>query len=142
MLHCPADSSKGPGDLRYGQTMAFTTLMLFQIFNVVNARSDERSAFVHLFTNGWLWASIGGVGDSAGARRIRAVPTKRLRYDHAERRRLAPVCGYRKLGPVARELNKLLTRATSRNADGSGQSNLQIGPNRSVPLHNESSDPH
>jgi P-type Ca2+ transporter type 2C len=40
--------------------MAFTTLMLFQIFNVVNARSDERSAFVHLFTNGWLWAAIGG----------------------------------------------------------------------------------
>ena len=25
--------------------MAFTTLMLFQLFNVFNARSDERSAF-------------------------------------------------------------------------------------------------
>jgi P-type Ca2+ transporter type 2C len=48
------------GDLRYGQTMAFTTLMLFQIFNVVNARSDERSAFVHLFTNEWLWMAIAG----------------------------------------------------------------------------------
>ena len=40
--------------------MAFTTLMLFQMFNVVNARSDERSAFVDLFTNRWLWAAIGG----------------------------------------------------------------------------------
>jgi P-type Ca2+ transporter type 2C len=50
----------GAGDLPYAQTMAFTTLMLFQIFNVVNARSDERSAFVHLFTNGWLWAALGG----------------------------------------------------------------------------------
>jgi Ca2+-transporting ATPase len=50
----------GSGDLRYAQTMAFTTLMLFQIFNVPNARSDERSAFVHLFANGWLWAAIGG----------------------------------------------------------------------------------
>jgi Ca2+-transporting ATPase len=39
--------------------MAFTTLMLFQIFNVVNARSDERSAFTRLFTNGWLWAAMG-----------------------------------------------------------------------------------
>jgi Ca2+-transporting ATPase len=48
------------GDLRYGQTMAFTTLMLFQIFNVVNARSDERSAFVHLFTNHWLWIVLSG----------------------------------------------------------------------------------
>src|SRR5688500_12655882 len=51
---------EGTGDLRYAQTMAFTTLMLFQIFNVVNARSDERSAFVHLFTNGWLWLAIAG----------------------------------------------------------------------------------
>ena len=49
----------GTGDLRYGQTMAFTTLMLFQIFNVVNVRSDERSAFVHVFTNGWLWTARG-----------------------------------------------------------------------------------
>jgi len=50
----------GSGDLRYGQTIAFTTLMLFQIVNVVNARSDERSAFTHLFTNAWLWAAIVG----------------------------------------------------------------------------------
>jgi Ca2+-transporting ATPase len=56
----PGGFVEGRGDLAYAQTMAFTTLMLFQIFNVVNARSDEHSAFVHLFTNGWLWAAIGG----------------------------------------------------------------------------------
>ena len=56
----PGGFVDGPGDLRYAQTMAFTTLMLFQIFNVVNARSDEQSAFVHLFTNRWLWAALGG----------------------------------------------------------------------------------
>ena len=50
----------GAGDVRYAQTMAFTTLMLFQMFNVINSRSDERSAFVHLFSNGWLWTAIGG----------------------------------------------------------------------------------
>ena len=50
----------GRGDLRYAQTMAFTTLMLFQMFNVLNARSDRQSAFVHLFTNGWLWAALAG----------------------------------------------------------------------------------
>jgi len=55
----PGGFVAGAGSLRYAQTMAFTTLMLFQIFNVVNARSDERSAFVHLFTNGWLWGAIG-----------------------------------------------------------------------------------
>ncbi len=56
----PGGFVDGTGDLRYAQTMAFTTLMLFQIFNVLNARSDEQSAFVHLFTNGWLWTAIVG----------------------------------------------------------------------------------
>jgi Ca2+-transporting ATPase len=56
----PGGFVAGAGDLRYGQTMAFTTLMLFQIFNVVNARSDERSAFAHLFTNQWLWGALAG----------------------------------------------------------------------------------
>jgi Ca2+-transporting ATPase len=54
----PGGFIAGTGELPYGQTMAFTTLMLFQIFNVVNARSDERSAFAHLFTNHWLWTAI------------------------------------------------------------------------------------
>jgi Ca2+-transporting ATPase len=56
----PGGFVTGSGDLQYAQTMAFTTLMLFQIFNVLNARSDEQSAFVHLVTNRWLWAAIGG----------------------------------------------------------------------------------
>jgi P-type Ca2+ transporter type 2C len=37
---------EGSGSMRYGQTIAFTTLVMFQIFNAFNARSDERSAFV------------------------------------------------------------------------------------------------
>jgi Ca2+-transporting ATPase len=55
----PGGFVEGSGELRYAQTMAFTTLMLFQMFNVLNARSDERSAFVHLFTNHWLWTALG-----------------------------------------------------------------------------------
>jgi Ca2+-transporting ATPase len=54
----PGGLIEGAGTLPYGQTMAFTTLMLFQAFNVLNARSDERSAFVHLFRNGWLWSAL------------------------------------------------------------------------------------
>jgi Ca2+-transporting ATPase len=38
--------------------MAFTTLMLFQLFNVFNARSEEESAFRGLFDNRWLWGSV------------------------------------------------------------------------------------
>ena len=56
----PGGFIEGTGDLPYAQTMAFTTLMLFQMFNVLNARSDWQSAFVHLFTNGWLWAALAG----------------------------------------------------------------------------------
>ncbi|HET9266389.1 MAG TPA: cation-translocating P-type ATPase [Vicinamibacterales bacterium] len=55
----PGGYIEGSGDLPYAQTMAFTTLMLFQIFNVYNARSDARSAFAHLFTNTWLWVAVG-----------------------------------------------------------------------------------
>ncbi len=56
----PGGFVAGSGDLRYAQTMAFTTLMLFEMFNVFNARSDERSAFPLLFTNRWLWLAVGG----------------------------------------------------------------------------------
>jgi Ca2+-transporting ATPase len=38
--------------------MTFTTLMLFQLFNVFNARSDEQSAFRGLFRNRWLWGAV------------------------------------------------------------------------------------
>lgn len=55
----PGGLIEGTGSMRYAQTMAFTTLMLFQIFNVLNARSDERSAFSELFSNSWLWPAIG-----------------------------------------------------------------------------------
>jgi Ca2+-transporting ATPase len=48
----------GGGSLDYARTMAFTTLVFFQLFNVFNARSDERSAFVKPFSNKWLWVAI------------------------------------------------------------------------------------
>jgi len=48
----------GSGTMRYAQTMAFTTLVLFSLFTVFNARSDEQSAFVGLFSNRWLWGAV------------------------------------------------------------------------------------
>ena len=55
----PGGFIHGSGSLTYAQTMTFTTLMIFQLFNVLNARSDVRSAFHGLFHNVWLWAAIG-----------------------------------------------------------------------------------
>ncbi len=55
----PGGFVAGTGDLRYAQSMAFTTLVLFQLFNVLNARSETASAFSHLFANWRLWGAIG-----------------------------------------------------------------------------------
>jgi len=54
----PGGLIAGSGSMRYAQTMAFTTLTVFQLFNVFNARSDEQSAFHGLFQNHWLWGAI------------------------------------------------------------------------------------
>jgi Ca2+-transporting ATPase len=54
----PGGLIEGSGHLRYAQTMAFTTLMMFQIFNVFNSRSDEQSAFHGFFNNRWLWGAV------------------------------------------------------------------------------------
>ena len=43
-------------------TLGFTTFVLFQVFNVFNARVEHGSAFNrHFFDNPMLWASLGGV---------------------------------------------------------------------------------
>ncbi len=47
------------GTMQYAQTMAFTTLVFFQLFNALNARSDELSAFTNLFNNKMLWLALG-----------------------------------------------------------------------------------
>lgn len=54
----PGGFIEGHGNIRYAQTMTFNTMVWFSIFHVFNARSDQRSAFVGLFTNKWLWGSI------------------------------------------------------------------------------------
>lgn len=47
------------GSMHYARTMAFTTLVFFQLFNAFNSRSDELSAFTGLFRNKWLWGAVG-----------------------------------------------------------------------------------
>jgi Ca2+-transporting ATPase len=120
----PGGFIDGTGDLRYGQTMAFTTLMLFQLFNVVNARSDERSAFVHLFANGWLWAAIAG----SLALQVLVVSVPFLQSAFGTTKLSAGdwfLCTTVASSVLwLRELNKLITRATSKNTDGSGRSHL------------------
>ena len=46
-------------DLPTARTAAFSTLVLAQLFNTLNSRSETVSAFSHLFVNKWLWGAIG-----------------------------------------------------------------------------------
>jgi Ca2+-transporting ATPase len=54
--------AKGTGpnvaDETYARTMAFTTLMMFQLFNVYNCRSSWRSGLSGFFENKWLLAAV------------------------------------------------------------------------------------
>ena len=58
-LGLPGGLFEGNLGLPEARTMAFTTLVLAQLFNVFNARSDRVSAVDHAFTNRWLWAAVG-----------------------------------------------------------------------------------
>jgi magnesium-transporting ATPase (P-type) len=51
-------------DEAHARTMAFTTLMMFQLFDVYNCRSRRRSALSGFFENKWL---LGALAFSLGA---------------------------------------------------------------------------
>jgi Ca2+-transporting ATPase len=58
-LYLPGGLIEGSQSLDQARTAGFTVLVLAQLFNCLNARSETTSAFRHFFTNGWLWAAIG-----------------------------------------------------------------------------------
>jgi len=57
-LRLPGGLVGDGGDIDTARTMAFTTLVVAQLFNCFNARSDRVSAFRRLFANRWLWGAI------------------------------------------------------------------------------------
>jgi magnesium-transporting ATPase (P-type) len=57
-LRLPGGLIGDSGNIDEARTMAFTTLVVAQLFNCFNARSDRTSAFHHLFSNRWLWGAI------------------------------------------------------------------------------------
>jgi Cation transporting ATPase, C-terminus len=95
----PGGLVRGSGDLSYARTMAFTTLVLFQLFNDPNARSDERTAFHRLFRNQWLRRAR-AVACAADPGRLRTVLATCVRYRGHRIRRMARVRRGRQLGPV------------------------------------------
>lgn len=57
-FYLPGGLIEGSQSLDQARTAGFTVLVLAQLFNCFNARSETTSAFSHLFTNRWLWAAI------------------------------------------------------------------------------------
>ena len=57
-IYLPGGLIEGTHNLATARTAGFTVLVLAHLFNAFNARSDTTSAFVHPFTNPWLWGAI------------------------------------------------------------------------------------
>ena len=57
-LWLPGGLVDGGETIDVARTAAFTTLVLAQLFNALNARSGTVTAFRRLFANRWLWGAI------------------------------------------------------------------------------------
>jgi magnesium-transporting ATPase (P-type) len=54
----PGGLVEGHDSLAVARTAGFTTLVLAQLFNAFNSRSETTSAFRRMFVNRWLWAAV------------------------------------------------------------------------------------
>jgi magnesium-transporting ATPase (P-type) len=57
-LYLPGGLIEGSRDLDNARTAGFTVLVFAQLFNCFNARSEDTSAFRHMFANPWLWGAV------------------------------------------------------------------------------------
>jgi len=57
-IHLYVPGGPMPASLDTARTAGFTVLVITQLFNTINARSDTQTAFRGFFANGWLWAAI------------------------------------------------------------------------------------
>jgi Ca2+-transporting ATPase len=57
-MFLPGGLIEGQENLTRARTAGFTVLVLAQLFNCFNARSETRSAWHGLFANRWLWATV------------------------------------------------------------------------------------
>jgi calcium-translocating P-type ATPase len=57
-LYLPGGLIEGSRSLDSARTAGFTVLVLAQLFNCLNARSDRTSALRNPFANAWLWGAI------------------------------------------------------------------------------------
>jgi len=57
-MYLPGGLIEGTHDLDNARTAGFTVLVFAQLFNCLNARSEDTTAFRDMFANRWLWGAI------------------------------------------------------------------------------------
>ena len=57
-LYLPGGVVEGSRSLDNARTAGFTVLVLAQLFNCLNARSDRKSALRGALANRWLWSAL------------------------------------------------------------------------------------
>jgi P-type Ca2+ transporter type 2C len=71
-LYLPGGLVEGSQTLDNARTAGFTVLVLAQLFNALNARSETGTAFHRLFANRWLWGAIA----LSAALQVAVVPSR------------------------------------------------------------------
>ncbi|PWF81619.1 haloacid dehalogenase [Kocuria rosea] len=106
----PGGLVPGTGSLEEARTAGFTTLVLAQLFNALNSRSERSSAFHRMFVNPWLWGALG----LAAVLQVLVVhvPVLQTAFGTAalDARQWAVAVGAASLVLWAEELRKLLAR--------------------------------
>jgi P-type Ca2+ transporter type 2C len=112
----PGGLIDGRGDIRYARTLAFNTLVLFQLFAVFSVRSDEASALHGLFANTWLWLSVALAAALQGL--VLYVPAMQKAFGTVplSARDWLLCCAVASVVLVTRELVKAYWRAVDRRA--------------------------
>ncbi len=89
----PGGLIAGSGSVEYARTLAFTTLVLFELYDVFCARSDEETTLHRTLRNGWLVARGRGRTGAAARGRLHPGAAAGVRHGAARRDRLAVLRG-------------------------------------------------
>ena len=135
-LYLPGGMLPGSDSLDTARTAGFTVLVLAQLFNAFNARSETTSAFHRMFANRWLWGAVVLSLGLHGRRRPPAGPQYGLRHGAAAARAVAGLRGDGQHGAVGRRAAQ--GRAACLGTPPGGLRRRRHGPDRSlVPVRSD-----
>ena len=101
-IELPGGLFDGSSSVETARTAAFTVLVLAQLFNCFNSRSERQERVPRPVHEPAPVGSDRVLARAPGARRARRVPQRRLRHDTALCRRLVAVRGDGELGALGR----------------------------------------